>query len=370
MEWHDFGTLEGAGWAANAVGGAWELYCWANYDQSCLLRDVAVGLLDHILRDGFLEEDGFIAGYLDTAAERFVYNFKHNRDWFCPGAMANIARQLALFYESLPAGDLRRDRLKSAALGAHDWLFKHLKPEAGWFPRRCDREGDPYPYRAEGGPEPLLYSSADGLYLLWLDLELFRLGWSPLSPLTKGMLDHFLAQGGIYGSINHDTYDTDESVAHGVAFRVLVRASEWMEEPAYRAFAFNHALKGLDRFKMVEDRNDVASKGLLYMEDSWDTAYLWENAECAQAYFEAFMEWGDLRWLECGKTILRAIAKHHHGPHGFLTEGVDWNNHVGRQHHFNQSEYGDIQYTEPLLNNLHIVEPTLSLIQIEHIGHG
>ena len=26
MGWHDFGNLEGPGWAANAVGGAWEIY--------------------------------------------------------------------------------------------------------------------------------------------------------------------------------------------------------------------------------------------------------------------------------------------------------------------------------------------------------
>jgi len=29
MGWHDFGNLEGPGWAANAVGGAWEIYRWA-----------------------------------------------------------------------------------------------------------------------------------------------------------------------------------------------------------------------------------------------------------------------------------------------------------------------------------------------------
>jgi hypothetical protein len=63
-------------------------------------------------------------------------------------------------------------------------------------------------------------------------------------------------------------------------------------------------------------------------------------------------------------VILRAIAKHHYGPHGFLTEGVDWNNHVGKQHHFGAAEYGDIKYTEPLLNNLHIVEPTLLAIRL------
>ncbi len=66
--------------------------------------------------------------------------------------------------------------------------------------------------------------------------------------------------------------------------------------------------------------------------------------------------------LQDGLTILRAIAKHHQRDTGFLTEGVDWNNHVGKQHHFDEAEYGDIKYTEPLLNNLHIVEPTLLAI--------
>ena len=64
-----------------------------------------------------------------------------------------------------------------------------------------------------------------------------------------------------------------------------------------------------------------------------------------------------------GLVILRAIAKHHYGPHGFLTEGVDWNNHVGQQHHINQALYGAIQYTEPFLNNQHIAEPTLFYLE-------
>ena len=44
------------------------------------------------------------------------------------------------------------------------------------------------------------------------------------------------------------------------------------------------------RFRMAEDRNGVATRGLFLMEDSWDTAYLWENAEVAQAYLEAWQE--------------------------------------------------------------------------------
>jgi hypothetical protein len=75
------------------------------------------------------------------------------------------------------------------------------------------------------------------------------------------------------------------------------------------------------------------------------------------------MDTGRKPYLVKALTILRAIARHHHGPHGFLTEGVDWNNHVSAQHHFDHAEFGDIRYTEPLLNNLHIAEPTLFFLE-------
>jgi len=65
-----------------------------------------------------------------------------------------------------------------------------------------------------------------------------------------------------------------------------------------------------------------------------------------------------------GAYELLRFARHHQRDTGFLTEGVDWNNHVGKQHHFNGAEFGDIQYTEPLLNNLHVVEPTLLAVRL------
>ena len=59
----------------------------------------------------------------------------------------------------------------------------------------------------------------------------------------------------------------------------------------------------------------------------------------------------------------RRSGQHHHGPHGFLTEGVDWNNHVGEKHHVGGAIYGAIRYTEPFLNNQHIPEPMLFYLQ-------
>jgi hypothetical protein len=46
---------------------------------------------------------------------------------------------------------------------------------------------------------------------------------------------------------------------------------------------------------------------------------------------------------------------------------VDWNNHVGQQHHIDGALYGAVQYTEPLLNNLHFLGPTL--YYLEKVGY-
>jgi len=238
MGWHDFGNLEGPGWAANAVGGAWEIYR--------------------------------LGGFL------------HKPEW-----QSNALAILADYQSSL--------RQKSAV---------------------------------------------------------------------------FVRAGGIYGSINHDTYDPIENVACSVAFRILLLTSRVLGDETLTRFAFTNSLAALDQFKMCDDRNGVATRGLLFMEKSWDTAYLWENAEAALAYFEAALETKKAaprksREYELqGLVILRAIARHHYGPYGFLTEGVDWNNHVGQQHHIDHAKFGAIRYTEPFLNNQHIVEPTLF-----YLGH-
>jgi hypothetical protein len=366
MSWHDFGDLEGPGWAANAVGGACEIHGYAEYeggDRS--LASAALGLLDHVLDDGFIEYDtGFVFPYRDTVRDQLCLNFKHKDDWLCPGSMAKIGYQMLVFADRLK-GDARASVLQDIAARMASWLQFRVRPlRNGWYPRRTGRDGTPYARSAEGHGEPLLDKSADGLFIVQLMAGLTERGLADWRREIRRRLNAFMDAGGLFGSINHDTYDRHENVAYSVGFRVLRAAANLLDDRKMRAFAYERCLAGLDRFKMCDDRNGCRTKGLLFMEKSWDTSYMWENAEAALAYVEAFEETGRPAFRDQALTILQAIAKHHHGPYGFLSEGCDWNNHVGRQHHFWKDKCGDIQYTEPLLNNLHIVEPTLHLARL------
>jgi len=72
MTWHDFGKLEGPGWAANAVGGAYEIYVASEvYRREAEWKPKALAILDHVLEDGFIDEKiGFIRPYRLTQGKR------------------------------------------------------------------------------------------------------------------------------------------------------------------------------------------------------------------------------------------------------------------------------------------------------------
>ncbi len=366
MGWHDFGHLEGPGWAANGVGGSYEIYMLGRFLGRRDWQSKSLSILEHQLDGGFIDEKtGFIRGYRETTTGRFCLNYKHNSDWFCPGSMAKIAFQLLIFARQL-AGDSRAGRMQAAAARCAEWLHAHVQPVPnGWFPRRTAPDGRVYPRTPEGGHDPLWQASGDGLFILQLQAALTALKLADYSKNLREKTGVFLRAGGFFGSINQDTYDAHEDVSYAVGFRTLLAVSRVLKDKSIRSFAYEKCLDGLDQFKMRRDRNGVATRGLLYMEKSWNTAYLWENAEAALAYFEGAR---DTRHSQAAKSrqyevdglvILRAAAKHHHGPYGFLTEGVDWDNHVGQQHHIGHARFGDIRYTEPFLNNQHISEPTL-----------
>jgi hypothetical protein len=357
MHWHDFGDLEGPGWAANAVGGAHLLVRWGGYAGDGTLQAEALRLVDHVLDDGFVRGDGFVWPYWDLGRGRFCLNYAHGNAWLCPGSLAAVGVQMLDLAETLREGRRAR-RLRQAASGLAAWLAEHVPAlPSGWIPRRVTPDGDPYACAPEGEPDPIHDHSADGLFLveLWA-----RLGWSERA-VTAG--DAFVAAGGLWGSINHDTYDDHENVAYAVAFRVLRRAAERLDRPAWQAFAYDVALPAMAAYRMARDEHGVHTRGLFWMEASWDTAYLWENAEVAQAYLEAWAERGETHYRDVALGVLAAIAHHHYGALGFLSEGIDWNNHVGQRHHVAGDRYGAIRYTEPLLNNLHLIGPTLTYLQ-------
>lgn len=370
MDWHDFGNLEGPGWAANAAGGAWELLRFGRFLEREQWTSAALGIVDHVLDHGFIDaETGIIRGYRNTKTNELVLNYKQRSDWLCPGSMAKVGFQLLLLADALP-GDPRAARLREAAARCGRWLYDKLpETENGWFPRRVGPDGALYRKSPEGGNDAFWQTSADGLFILQLWGALTRSKVADYSFRIATRVSAFTRAGGIFGSINHDTYDPDENVAYSVAFRVFLDLSYLLQNPQLRAFAYSRCLGGLEQFQMREDRNGVATKGLLYMERTWPTAYLWENAEAALALFEAALDLrGSMPELArkhelTGLTILRAISKHHYGPNGFLTEGVDWSNHVGQRHHIGGKEHAAIQYTEPFLNNQHIVEPTLFYLE-------
>ena len=365
MHWHDFGDLEGPGWAANAVGGAHLLYRWGQYLGHAAVRRQSLRLLDHILEDGFVRDDGFVWPYWHLAEKRFCLNYARRSDWLCPGSLALVGVQMLEFATDLGARSPYAARLQQAAERLSGWLAEHTPLLAsGWTPRRITMAGEPYlfsPHSApHGAPDPIFDHSADGLFLLALWAMTGRFD------LARTLGDAFVAAGGLWGSINHDTFDDHENVAYAVAFRVLRRAAALLDRPAWRDFVAQVALPSMARFRMDEDRNGVVTRGLFWMEASWDTAYLWENAEVAQAHLAAWMETGDARCRDVALGALSAMAHHHYGAGGFLSEGIDWNDHVGQEHHIRRAPYGAIQYTEPLLNNLHLVGPTLTWF--ERIG--
>ncbi|MDX9754574.1 MAG: hypothetical protein RBU29_11460 [bacterium] len=373
--WHEFGALEGVGWAANCVGGAAELLHYARVFNDPRLQAIGVSVLHHALEGGFFQEDGFVLPYRDTHSDSHFLNYMHEKkfnNWFCPGSIAHIVLQLLWAADEVP--NPLRARLHQTALRTADWLWQHVKPaENGWYPRRLQPDGSHANYNAWGGePDPQWDHSGDGTYLLWLWTELTQRGLRDYRAEIKRAAGVFHSIGGAFGSINHDTYDDHENVAYSVGFRTLARAANVLRDPKLYDWALEHCLHGLEQFEMKDDRNGVQTRGLLYMEASWDTSYLWENAEAAMALLEAARATRNADYERKGVTILRSAALHHHGEHGFLTEGVDWNNHNAQWRevdgqkipiHVGGVEFGDVNYTQPFLNNMHITTPTLFYLE-------
>jgi hypothetical protein len=211
--------------------------------------------------------------------------------------------------------------------------------------------------------DPIHDRSGSGVLILQLLVEAHARGLGDFSAPISDTIGAFIGAGGHFGSTNSDTEDLHENVTYAMAFQALHAAGKLFDRQDWTDFAFSDCLEPLVRFELVEDLNGLATKGLLYMEDSWNAACTWEIAEAAQAYLVAFGDRGRRPDLHKALTMLRGLAKHHHGPHGFLTEAVDWDGHSVVTRHMDGLRYSDIVTTHPFLNNLHVVEPTVTFLE-------
>ncbi|HEY3289224.1 MAG TPA: hypothetical protein VGK87_03760, partial [Anaerolineae bacterium] len=134
MLWHDFGVLEGPGWASNAIGGAHMLFQYGRFMGRESIQQEALKVLDHVLYDGFIDDDtGFISGYRHIPDNRICLNYKSRDDWFCVGSMARMADQLLRFsvdlqsYSkvNLPDHEKRVTYMRHAALACSQWIIEH-----------------------------------------------------------------------------------------------------------------------------------------------------------------------------------------------------------------------------------------------------
>jgi hypothetical protein len=211
--------------------------------------------------------------------------------------------------------------------------------------------------------DPIHDRSGAGTFVLQLLAGATHEGMFEGTDILRDDVRAFIDVGGHFGSTNTDTEDLRENVSCAVAYQALMEASEVLGDPSVRDFAYEHCLAPLERFELREDLNGIETKGLLYMEDSWNAACTWEMSEAAQAYLVAYGDRGRQEHAFKALTILRGMGRHHYGPHGFLTEAVDWDGHSVITRHFPGERYGDIMTTHPFLNNLHVVQPTVTYLE-------
>lgn len=365
--------MEGVGYCADSVFGAHVLVRFARAIGRPELEQMGFSYLDHALARGFFDDPGVPAFlYRDTETGAFLHNLEARDHYLELGHIARVGYQL-LCLASLDTNESRSARCRAIAEQIARWTASTERCRNGWYPRRCTPDGRVY----ESAPDafgsidlpemelvdPIYDRSGAGAFVLQLLAGTTREGLFEAADVLRDDVRAFIDAGGHFGSMNTDTEDLHENVSYAVAFQALMEASEVLGDPSVRDFAYEHCLAPLERFELTEDLNGIETKGLLYMEDSWNAACTWEMAEAAQAYLVAYTDGGRREHAFKAFTILRGMSRHHHGPHGFLTEAVDWDGHSVITRHVPGQRYGDIMTTHPFLNNLHVVQPTVTYLE-------
>jgi hypothetical protein len=365
--------MDGVGYCADSIYGAHMLVRLGRILGRPEFEEMGWSYLDHALHAGYFDDPTLpIRMYRDVETGALIDNVESNDAYLELGHMARVGTHL-LRIAALDDDGARADRCRTIAGRTATWVIGTERCENGWFARRCARDGTVFPYATNAfGPidldafdarDPVYDRSGAGILAMQLLAAVTAAGVHDAGAALERCVAAFVDAGGFFGSTNTDTEDLEENVSYALAFQTLMEASDVLSDPALRGFAYEHCLAPLARFELTRDLNGIATKGLLYMEDSWNAACTWEMAEAAQAYLVAYADTRQRAHVLKALTILRGMAMHHHGALGFLTEAVDWDGHSTAERHFPGERYGDIITTHPFLNNLHILQPTVTYLE-------
>jgi hypothetical protein len=365
--------MEGVGYCADSIFGAHLMVRFGRVVQRPEFEAMGFSYLDHALEAGFFDDPDLpVRLYRDTETRKLLNNLEEHDGYLEPGHIARVATHLLRLAE-LDPDEQRADRCRAIAARTTSWVMAVERCQNGWYPRHCTPDGRVFPFATNAcGPvdmteltieDPIHDQSGAGAFTLQLLASASSAGLVDATAALRADVDAFMRAGGFFGSTNTDTEDLRENVSYAIAFQALLAASDVLADPDVRGFAYDRCLEPLTRFELTRDLNGVATKGLLFMEESWNAACTWEMAEAAQAYLLAYADRRETRHVLKALTMLRGMAMHHHGPFGFLTEAVDWDGHSTSTRHFPGERYGDIITTHPFLNNLHILQPTLTYLE-------
>ena len=365
--------MEGVGYCADSVFGAHYLVRFGRATSSAELEAMGWSVLDHALSGGFFDDhDVPVRLYRDTETGRFLDNLEGRDEYLEHGHIARVGHQL-LLVAKLDHDARRARRSLEAASRVAVWIDASQRCSNGWFPRRSRPDGTvfldavdalgPTDLAAMRYPDPLGDCSGGGSMALHFLAAATSAGICDATDSVREAARAFVDAGGHFGSVNTDTEDRAENVSFALGFQAMLAAADLLGDAEFADFAFESCLAGLERFELTRDLNGCATKGLLYMEDSWNAACTWEVAVCAAAYLDAQSRRPRREYVLKALTMLRGLARHHHGDLGFLTEAVDWDGHSVKTRHFGGASRGDIATTHPFLNNLHLLEPTVLFLE-------
>jgi hypothetical protein len=336
-EGNPLASLEGPGRFANALGGALSLFAWARFDQNHILEKVAVGLLDHVLEEGFIRPDGLVWDYRDAQTYEMYLNAERDNTWWNPPGQARIGLQMLRWIDALASDEVRAERLRtaSAQIGVR---LADVVGRLGYVPDRVRMD--------EGGEESGI---AQSLNAAWLLMELSQRGTGSYMEVAREIIER-AAQSEISG---HRAGEL------ALTARVMQRASALYRNPTYEEVAQT----ALSASRSLQLSVDLGAPTMGLLRDTAETFAISvaDNAECAIACLESSKGTGDREVMCAGITILRGIARFHRThaePHGFLAAGLE----LSTDSREGGTTVRALDYTYPLYTCLRYVDAALQYL--------